>query len=131
MSTAGSRSTGAIMTDGKNKKFREMTLEERIIYYQNKASLLKKKQELKRAERHMNVGRIFEKVFGEVTGTDQEIEYVFTNMMRIISDHQKSRKQNTVPEISESNNSQSTTSSNINSAPAAAAATAPQGPIKD
>ena len=53
---SGTRSTGAIITLGNNKKFREMSLDEQIIYYQNKASQLKKKQAEQLAEHHRIIG---------------------------------------------------------------------------
>ena len=84
------RSTGAIITMGNNKKFREMTLEEQIIFYQNKASLLKKKQAEQLAEHHRIIGRIFEKVFGEASGSDQEIEDTLKRMSRMIAAYRKS-----------------------------------------
>ena len=84
------RSTGAIMTLGNNKKFREMSLEEQIVFYQNKASQLKKKQAEQLAEHHRAVGRIFEQVFGDATGSDQEIEDTMKRMSRMISSYRKS-----------------------------------------
>ena len=82
------RSTGAIMTMGKDKKFRDMSLEEQIIYYQNKASRLKKKQAEQLADHHRTIGRIFEDVFGCVTGTDEEIKATLNKMSHMISAYQ-------------------------------------------
>ena len=124
------RSTGAIITMGNNKKFREMTLEEQITYYQNRASQLKKKQAEQLAEHHRAVGRIFEQVFGEATGSDQEIEDTLKRMSRMISAYRKSSQRQPAP---------------TNQAPAKAGEPecaagfmpdisgelAPQGPIKD
>ena len=124
------RSTGAIMTLGNNKKFREMSLEEQITYYQNRASQLKKKQAEQLAEHHRTIGRIFEQVFGDATGSDTEIEDIMKRMSRMITVYRKSSHSQSAP---------------TNQAPAKAGEPecaagfmpdtsgelAPQGPIKD
>lgn len=88
MIMSDTRSTGAIMTMGKEKKFRDMSLDEQIIYYQNKASQLKKKQAEQLADHHRTIGRIFEDVFGCVTGTDEEIKATLNKMSHMISAYQ-------------------------------------------
>ncbi len=75
------------------KKVKEMTLEEQIAYYQNKASKLKKRRAEERRYHFENIGRIFERVFGEVSGSDKEIEEVFRVMLDNITKYHHQLKQ--------------------------------------
>ena len=81
------RSTGAIISAGNNKRFREMTLEEQIIFYQNRASELKRKQAERQADHYKTVGRIFEEVFGTATGTDEEIIETMDRMLQALTEY--------------------------------------------
>ena len=92
-----SRSTGAIMVAGDQKKFREMTLEEQIIYYQNKASQLKKKQAEQRASHHQLSGSVCEKVFGDVNGTDADIEAKLNYIRQVLVLYQNQSRSQSVP----------------------------------
>ena len=124
------RSTGAIMTLGDNKKFREMSLEEQITYYQNRASQLKKKQAEQLAEHHRTIGRIFEQVFGVATGSDTEIEDTMKRMSRMITVYRKSSQRQPA-----STNQAPAKAGEPESAagfvPDTSGELAPQGPIKD
>lgn len=92
-----SKSTGAIMSLGQQKKFREMTLEEQIVFYQNKASLLKKKQAEMLAEHHRTIGYLFEKVIGDVDGTDEEIEAKLNYIRQVLILYQNQNRSQSVP----------------------------------
>lgn len=92
-----SKSTGAIMTIGQQKKFREMTLEEQIIFYQNKASLLKKKQAERRDEHHRTIGYLFEKVVGVVDGTEADIEAKLNYIRQVLVMYQNQSHAQSVP----------------------------------
>lgn len=91
------KSTGAIMSIGYKKKFQEMTLEEQIVFYQNKASMLKKKQAEQRDEHHRTIGRIFEKIIGDVIGTDAEIEAKLNYIRQILVAYQNQGSSHSVP----------------------------------
>ncbi len=74
------------------KRVKEMTVEEQIAYYQYKASRLKKKRAEEKKNHYENIGRIFERIFGEVTGSDKEIEEVFSVMLESITHYHNSIK---------------------------------------
>ena len=126
------RSTGAIMTLGNNKKFREMSLEEQITYYQNRASQLKKKQAEQLAEHHRTIGRIFEQVFGVATGSDTEIEDTMKRMSRMISAYRKSSQRQSAPApTNQAPAKAGEPESAAGFVPDTSGELAPQGPIKD
>ena len=87
------KKTNKISTGSSAKKVKEMTVEEQIAYYQQKASHLKKKRAEEKRNHYENIGRIFEKIFGGVTGSDQEIEQVFTVMLESLTKYHNSLKQ--------------------------------------
>lgn len=91
------KSTGKIMTLGKQKKFREMTIDEQIVYHQNQASLLKKKQAEKLAEHHRLIGSLFEKVIGDVGGTDADIEAKLDYIRQVLMMYQNQNRSQSVP----------------------------------
>ncbi|MCR5475621.1 MAG: hypothetical protein K6F28_10530 [Lachnospiraceae bacterium] len=91
------KSTGAIVSLGNQKKFREMTLEEQIVYYQNKTSLLKKKQAEQRASHHQLIGYLFEKIFGDVDGTDADIESKLNYIRQVLMMYQNQNRSQSVP----------------------------------
>lgn len=124
------RSTGAIITMGNNKRFREMSLEEQITYYQNRASQLKKKQAEQLAEHHRAVGRIFERIFGDATGSDTEIEDAMKRMARTITAYRKST--HSQPALTNQAPAKAgEPESAAGFVPDTSGELAPQGPIKD
>ncbi len=125
------KSTGLIMSIGNQKKFREMTLDEQIIFYQNKASMLKKKQAEQRDEHHRTIGYLFEKMFGDVDGTDADIEAKLNYIRQVLILYQNQNRSQSVPsDQSAVSPKQTDRASQGGTLPEQAAIQSPAGPNK-
>ena len=62
------------------KKLSEMTLEEKVIYYQHMAAEAKKQMMKKANERYMLIGKIVSELFDDIPVSENELQAYFTNL---------------------------------------------------